>query len=87
MEKGRSLFFKVRGQGHWAFKEFLHLDPCRQAEVRTMWARLLKLSKLSTNHLERGKDFLFSRSDIKVTWQLNMCNIYSYFDIGFFHFR
>ena len=72
MERGRSLFiFKVKGQGHWAFEEFWHLDPCGQDIARTMWPRLLKLS-MYTSYAKRKKPIYFQgqRSKFKVTGSL-----------------
>ena len=71
MDRGRSLFFKVKGQisrSLGLYKEFLHLDPCWQDIARTIWHRMLKLS-VYTLYGQKKKPIYFQgqRSNFKVT--------------------
>ena len=72
MERGRSLLI-LKGKGHISrslglYKEFLHLYPCGQDIVRTIWPRMLKLSVYTLNvQMKKPINFQGQRSYVKVT--------------------
>ena len=81
MERGRSLFiFKVIGliaRSLGLYKEFCHLDPCRQDIARTMESRVLKLS-MHTSYGKWKKPFFQGQSSrslglYKEFWHFDSC--------------